>query len=372
MVDTVKIELPIASPLMLEGDKFHPITLQQLMSAKPGAHTKLVPSRVYKKSGTYLPRLTVHKRISKMGTPIYFLGVEFSAPKLVYGNNFDELVEDDREALLDALQRALEQMVGFRFPVEQLARAAVRRWDVSKNIVYRDYTSCLTVLNTIMKLDVSRVYDFQKTSYRDGQVAHIHCNSLDIAFYDKLADLRQAKKSEKRAIENDSLSQMKLLENISGHDPFEVLRYEVRLNGRDAIKRAYPELGEWTLETMFRKDLSQWLLMLHWQKLTSSLDMLALDASKPYELLQNYLISNPDTTPQAAMSAVTGLLINGQRGARQLRTLLENKYGAQAWYRYKPLLKMPTPNRYKHINHVTESLIRFTPIRVADYSERIE
>jgi hypothetical protein len=322
--------------------------------------------------GKYMPRLTMFKRVRQFGAVTYELAVEFSAPKMLFGNNFDELEEKDFEAILTAIQATLYELLGHRFFKEVIAHADIAAWHPSKNIVFLDYTSCQTILNTMGKLDVSKTYDLQKTDFRDGHVVHIHANSLDIAFYDKMADLLKAKKSGKRAFENDSTVQLNLLESLSEYRPMEVFRYEVRFVGRAAIKRAYPELEQWTFENLYKKKLCQDILLKHWNKLTSSVDMLALDVKEPYELLQNYIEANQDATPQAALAAVAGLVITSQVGAVGLRNVLEARYGKQAWYRIKPLLKPPDAYRFTSFVHIDEALQIFTPTRMSDFLSNIE
>lgn len=321
--------------------------------------------------GKYMPRLTMYKRVTRVGV-VYQLAAEFSAPKMLFGNNFDELEEKDFDALLTAIQATLQELLGHRFFKPQLAHADIAAWHPSKNIVFLDYTSCQTILNTIGKLDVSKTYDLQKTDFRDGHVVHIHANSLDIAFYDKMADLLKAKKSGKRAFENDSTVQLNLLEGLSEYRPMEVFRYEVRFVGRASIKRAYPDLEQWTFENLYKKRLCQNTLLKHWNKITSSVDMLALDVKEPYELLQNYLEANDDVTPQAALAAVAGLVIASQVGNVGLRNVLEARYGKQAWYRIKPLLKPPEAHRYTAFVHIDEALQRFTPTRMSNFLTNIE
>jgi hypothetical protein len=370
MIDTVKLLITVNNPLIFDGSRFAPITLEQLVNSTNYGKTALNPSATYAKMGKYMPRLTMFKRPSRFGA-VYQLAVEFSAPKLVFGNNFDELTDADFEAVLDALQNRLHELLGYRFFRQVLAQAEVGAWHPSKNIVFLDYTSCQTVLNAIGKLDVSRMYDLQKTDFRDGHVVHIHCNSLDIAMYDKMADLRKSKVSDKRAFEKDNVVQLNLLEQLEEYRPLEVFRYEVRLNGKAAIKRAFPEIEQRTFENLFRQELCQANLLKHWHKLTSSVDMLSLDVRKPYELLQNYLIDNPDATPQAAMAAVTGLLISGQEGVVGLRNLLDASYGRQAWSRIKKLLKAPSANRFTHFQHIDEALERFTPTKLSQFENNI-
>jgi hypothetical protein len=321
--------------------------------------------------GKYMPRLTMFRRPSKLGT-VYQLAIEFSAPKLIFGNNFDELSDVDFEQVLTALQQALFELLNHRFFKQQLAQAEVGAIHPSKNIVFLDYTASQTVLSAIAKLDISRVYDVQKTDFRDGHVVHIHCNSLDIALYDKMADLRRSKISQKRAVEKDSIIQLSLLDNLEDYRPIEVFRYEVRINGKAAIKRAYSELDSWTFEVLFKQKLCQAVLLKHWQQITKSVDLLALDVNKPYELLQNYLSENPHLKPRTALAAVAGLLIGSQEGAGALRNTIEAHFGQAAWYSLKPLLNSPKPNRYMYFTRIEEVLERFQPVRFVDYKTNIE
>lgn len=372
MIDTVKLLIPVHNPLVFDGSRFTPITLEQLVNSRGYGKTFLNPSPTYAKMGKYMPRLTMYKRVRKLGLVTYELAVEFSAPKMLLGNNFDELTESDFDELLIALQTSLYELLGHKFFKSQLAHADIAAWHPSKNIVFLDYTSCQTILNTMGKLDVSKMYDFQKTDFRDGHVVHIHTNSLDIAFYDKMADLRKALVSPKRALEKDSSVQLNLLEDLSEYRPMEVFRYEVRFVGRASIKRAYPELEQWTFEDLFKKKLCQKTLLKHWNKLTSNVDMLALDVKEPYELLQNYLEENEGIQPQAALAAVAGLLVTSQVGAIGLRNTLEARYGKQVWYRLKPLLKSPKQNRFKAFVHIDEALQKFTPTRMPEFQTNIE
>lgn len=369
MVDTVKLLIPVHDPLHFDNGKFSP-SLNVLVNTRGFGKAVLNPSPTYAKTGKYMPRLTMFKRYTRAGAA-YLLAVEFSAPKMLYGNNFDELTESDFERLIEALQVALYELLDHRFFKHQLANAEVSAWHPSKNIVFLDYTACQTILNTIAKLDISRVYDLQKTNFRDGHVVHVHSNSLDIAFYDKMADLRKAKVSDKRAFEKNSLIQLNLLEKLEEHRPLEVFRFEVRYGNKAAVKNAFPQLEAWTFERLFKKELCRGALLRHWQKITASVDLLALDVKRPYELLQNYIEENQDATPQAAMAAVTGLLITSQVGASGLRNTLEARYGTQAWYRIKPLLKSPQPHRFKHFHHIDEALERFTPTNMSRFITNI-
>jgi hypothetical protein len=238
MLDTIKLLIPIPKPEILRGNGFVP-TVQELMGSSKYGKAVLNPSLTYVKMGKYMPRLTLYKRLTRIGFT-YNLTVEFSAPKMLFKNNFDELTEDDFEPLLEAIQDKLEELIGIRYLKAQLAHCEVSSWHPSKNVVFLDYISVQMVLNTLYKLDISRVYDVQKTDFRAGHVLHIHCNSMDIAFYDKMADLKKAKTSPKRAIDKENRVQMSLFETLDEYKPMTVFRYELRLVGKAAIKRAFP------------------------------------------------------------------------------------------------------------------------------------
>jgi hypothetical protein len=372
MVDTVKLLIKVTDPLILRRGTFYPHSVEQLVNTYGVGRIFLNPSPSYAKVGKYMPRLTLHKRPNRTYGVNYQLAVEFSAPKMLFNNNFDELNDSDFEQLLAALQQCLHELTGYRFPKFALAQAEIGSWHPSKNIVFLDYTSCQTIISTIAKLEVSQIYDLQKDRYRDGgQSLHIHCNSLDICFYDKMIDMRRAKTSEKRTIEKDNQIQMKLFETLYADQVIEVLRYEVRLVGKKSVERAFPDLEKRTFETLYNKQLSKQVLLKHWTKLSSSIDMLALDVNKPYELLQNYIIENPGATPQNSLAAVTGLLIDAQQGARSLRSLIEARYKRDAWYRIKKLLKAPKQYRFTHFQRVDDVLNNFDSVCISDYEKLI-
>ena len=367
MVDTIKLEIPIADPMSLNTAPFRPMSVAQLVrSVGASNYTTLNPPR---NSANYMPRLTLYRRPNKGMGVSYYLYVEFSAPKLLFGNNFDELKESDFPAVLTALQKSLLALLGVQFPADVLAGADVSAWHVSKNIVFSGYTQTQTVIDTIAKLDVNKRMDWASKDWRAGHIIHFHTNSRDIAFYDKVADLRQAKISPKRAFEQDSTVQLKLLGKLNKQRSLQVLRYEIRHVNRAAVKRAYPKLNNWTFEALFKEDLSMAVLRGHWGMFAGSLDMLALDTDKPHELLQNYMEANKGATPRSVLAAVTGLLINSQVGVRSLQNTMEKRYG-KAWYRLKPLFIAPQKQRYTAFEQIDGALVEYKPVRLSERLKR--
>jgi hypothetical protein len=323
------------------------------------------PSANELRVGVYLPRLTVIQRPTRLGVQ-ETLTVEFSAPKLVYGNNFDELTDNDLPLVITKLQSALKYM-GVVVPSELLAGAKVVGWHPSKNIVYGEYFASQTVINTLHKADVSLVYSLQKTDFTDGEILHFHCNSKDIAFYDKLADLLRSRVSDKRAVERHNQLQHELIDTLAAVKPLSVLRFEIRFNSAVAVRRAVrlePRASSPTFEQVFSSQLSQRILLEHWRKLTQDINYLALDVGKPLEVLQNYVAEHDDVTPMAACAAVTAILVANQVGVRALRQTLDARFGRHFWSRLKPYMQEPQPHRFGHIRQAEQALEQFKPVHL--------
>jgi len=235
MIDTIVLTIPRYKYIILDHDRFSPSTKGLLESpyyslgSRSNFSCKQNPTKTELLKGIYKPRLTITKRIRKG----YFeipLRIEFSIPKLMYGNNFDEIQEEDFKNVIKKLKKRLKDMDILIRDID-LINAQVSAIHFSKNITLTDYSTCSMVINDLSKINLTKRLDLNKTSFRnEGQAIHYHCNSYEIAIYDKLKDLEQAGVSEKRSIEEDNLIQLNLFNDKPINKPFEVLRIEIRLN----------------------------------------------------------------------------------------------------------------------------------------------
>lgn len=368
MVDTIKILLPIPDPMKLDSPRFSPLTVSQLMRG-PGFKTYLNMTKEYAKLGRYMPRLTLYKRFNG-SIPYYELGVEFSAPKLLRGNNFEELMGADLPLLAEALQSALDELVGYTFSIEAIVNAKVSAFHPSKNIVLPDVTSCRAVIAALAKLDITMLYDLHRTDYRDGCLLHLHANTIDIAFYDKLADLRTARTSTKRAFDKEPVVQSDIVDKLIVENELNVLRYEIRLNNRRKIKEVYPELQEWSLHELFDEELCQRPLLAHWQRITESIDVIGMDVDKPYEILHNLLLSKNGKTLRQNLTIAGGLMVLNQVGYRDFHHLVRDSFDTTTWYRLKKDLEVPPRKRADWVLAVDKVIEDFTPVQESDLTTR--
>src|SRR5262249_9425762 len=100
MLDTVVLTLDRRQFEVLQPERFSPSAKGLLvppyypLGARGNFACVQNPTKADLQGGRYLPRLTLAKRKIPSGFALT-LRIEFSAPKLVFGNNFDELESCD-------------------------------------------------------------------------------------------------------------------------------------------------------------------------------------------------------------------------------------------------------------------------------------
>lgn len=168
------------------------------------------PTRHEFLKGKYKPRLTLQKRINAQGSFDLVLKVELSLPKLLFGNNVDELCYKDFPAIIQKLVIILQEM-GIATTTQSLEQAPLSSVHYAKNIPLTDGSTPYHFINKIKEANIKISLDTNQTDYRnDGHSYKWHCNSYEVVFYDKIQDLEKAKKSSKRSIDKDSALQHSL------------------------------------------------------------------------------------------------------------------------------------------------------------------
>lgn len=268
MVDTIILTLDRDKFRINKPDNFEPsakIILNRKRSLGNGGYisAKQNPTQKDFYEGKYKPRLTLTKRKHHTGGIVTTLRIELSLPKLMYGNNFDELTTEDFEALLKKLKNILRDM-GVSVSILYLKTSWVSSIHYSKNIALTDGTIPYHFINKIKDADITRALDVNQTDYRGGgHCLKWHCNSYEIVFYDKIQDLKAAQRSDKRAIESDNAIQLNIFDMLQQRDKLEVLRIEIRLNKRQKIKDLFRCLkirSELTFNELFKSDIAQAVL----------------------------------------------------------------------------------------------------------------
>lgn len=265
MLDTIAILLPEKDFQIKYPERFNPHAwsiYNPTFGDKGLVKAFYNPTKAESAKG-YKPRLTLFKKPYTERAPALWMRIEFSAPKMVFGNNFQELNgRDDFENVLTSLYSALTNM-GVEVAYETLVKAKVTAIHYSKNILLERTTPCCLLIQALEKLDLSTKLDLTQTDFRNGgQMVKYHAGTYEIALYDKVKDLEQARKyGAKRGYENDYEC---MLDLFADHRKPEVLRFEIRLTAKK-IRPLFKSLGftqECTFDQLFNVSLSRAVLAL--------------------------------------------------------------------------------------------------------------
>jgi hypothetical protein len=372
MIDTVKIAVPYSErPEWL--DSLRKTTRQH---ANSGVFTTTIyPSKAYKHKGIYLPKLQyVERPATTTRERTYTLNIELSLPKLYYGNNFYELTDDLFSAVVNKLSKRLRTVYAVSITTSEIEQATLSRVDYSKNIIFTNRTPVSTIIDVIGSADVSKTYDVQRTNFKNGgQIYHIHANSIDVVMYDKVADLRQAKVSDKRSWEDDNYSQLNLITEFDKNKNVTIPRWEIRLNNRRRILKELRAIGvndDLRFGYLFSTDISRKILLLHWQNILDRIQVTETVAKTATQILVSCKQADPAMKfAEASALTLMQLLRKEAKQERAVRNIIEGLFGTPQYYRLKKLSHSPpTKTRLKDLLYITETLTAMKPVSIADFS----
>lgn len=380
MIDTITLRLDESQFKIINHNKFSPCTYNFFnppyvrMGNRGYLDAYQNPTKKELLDGTYKPQLTLRKRWNKQNPQIY-LYIQFSAPKLLFGNNFDELKNSDLDKVILELESALYTM-GVMLRPNALENAKVVKIHYARNIILPDYIIPYIVINEVRKADISLLYEVSEKDYRnEGHSFRFHTNEFELIIYDKKKDLQKAKKSDKKSIENDNAIQLNLFDRLNIKKPFEVLRLELRLNTQNKIKRETGiDKDLQILKALFRSDLSIKLLKKFWQEILKNYRVISYDTENKENFLANFIINNPKVKLTNALAICTAIELFKRMGSRKFRNLVECKYSKFTWYaliksfrKYNINGKLPD-----HFQAISDSLEFYKPLYLKKYEDYID
>ena len=315
MLDTVVLQVARSDFQILDHSSFQPSTA--LLENDRSGHSKYVnnPTKDMKSSSSYYPRITVVKR----GTAIT-LRIECSLPKLLFGNNLDELEETDFDKLMQTLKIRLVDM-GILVATNVLRTAQVLAVHYGKNIPLSEGYTASYVIRELAKVDLTQKLDLTSTQFRnEGKSLQYYSASHSFVFYDKIADLNQPKT---RAIDKDQTPvQFSIFDQITEKKQrTEVLRLEVRLSKRRKLKEVL-DMQDPRLCDVFSTKLAKQVLQQYWQGMVES-GRLLLVAEDAFALLDSILMSYPDIKPKQAVYLVGLGVLAKEKGFRSIKQYLQ-------------------------------------------------
>ncbi len=303
----------------------------------------------------------------------YTLNIEVSLPKLFFGNNFDELTDSQFSDVVHELHKRLRNVYGLRISEYKLAQSEVAKIDYSKNIIFTDRTPVSTIINAVSLAGISKTYDVQKTDFRNGgQIYHIHANTVDIVIYDKVADLKQSKVSEKRTVERYNHSQIKLVEELEKYPNVTIPRFEIRLNDKRKIRSELKAINaneDLRFCYVFNADFSRAILLRHWNKIFDQIPKAQMVADTPTQLLVSLKQANPSMKfAEASSLTLMTLLRNEARDERTIRNLIESLFSESQYSRLKNNGRSPpTKTQLKSLLQISKTISAMTPVKKEDF-----
>lgn len=346
MLDTVIFNLGPGAFKITRPEMFHPSA-----SILNGPGMFLVPcvnnpTAEDHKAGRYMPCMTLIKRPGKRGG--IFLKVQFSAAKMLFGNNVNELVEHDFNKVVFALGRKMFDM-GVATTKTALADASISSFHPAKNIVMSNGYTTNFVIRELEKINLTQRMDLDKSNYRNvGHSVQYYANSHALVFYDKRYDLV---KPEKRAIDKDQNSlQASLFDDLYGNG-IELFRMEARPVEKRKMNKILAEVGskkDPTFAEIFSSALCQKILLKYWREMVHDQNLFLFGIEGGSQALYRGILKKHPTMYSREGIYLVGLntLAKDKDGIRGLRRLVDDKNkSARTWYRvskdFKKLQHLP-------------------------------
>ncbi|MBR1604835.1 MAG: hypothetical protein IJ660_01865 [Alphaproteobacteria bacterium] len=211
------------------------------------------PKKLFLKYRGYVPRIKLSKQIRVGGYRTALL-IEFSAPKMLFGNNLQEICDEDFDRLIEKLKE-YTSAAGIEISEDCLRNAPVVGIHYGKNISLT--VSVSSLLQEFKRCKFQRYFDVCDTSHKNGgETVRVHTSFFEVAWYDKITEC--SKNSYRRCEKDDGIYQ-----NISfkQYADCRVLRQEVRLNRkryiRNLLKKCEINVEDLTFKYLFNSTISQ-------------------------------------------------------------------------------------------------------------------
>ena len=380
MLDTVALVLDSSMFAILDYDTFQPSARglyhppYTTLGARGSFRCFLNPTRADLLTGKYYPRLTLTKRAVRGGFQIT-LRIEFSVPKLIYGNNFDEVTDKDFGLVVDTLKERLKEK-GILLRRTKIEDVPLSKVDYSKNIFLEPYSNARIIIDELNKADMHLWLDLEVAKYRNaGYGIKYRNNSFELACYDKIKDLQKGKQTDKKSEEKDNALQLNLLEEFIRPKSLDVFRIEARLNSRQKIRETYKKLGieaEPIFSEAFSANISRAVLKHYWKILDDAYKTVEFNPNSSSKLFNEIKANNPDARLSTVLKIMGMKQLINEVGVRGFRNIA-NGYSKSSWQGSKRSLnQIRLPQKiWTPLSQVGSALEEFSPVSLEQYRAKV-
>jgi hypothetical protein len=334
MLDTVILIAPEASYNITKPDFFSPNANKLYEYGFVATSFK----NNYKTADKYYPRLTITPRSKGKGFgTTKDLRIEFSVPKLICGNNLQELSIFDENFVYQFLyQRLLEMGVKL---LDSPAKFEVSGFDIAKNIFLNKGYFSFQIVQELNKCTLDRRLDLDNKEYREstGTTLQFYSKAHSFVIYDKVADLN---KSNKRATDKDRNELQKdLFTQYNDSLKQEIIRFEVRLKNKSKARQVLGVFG-YKIDTFYFEDLFNELLWkkilnYYWQSLIVDKNKFLFSKVNKSDLFIDKLITNSPKIKTSEFFKLFGInTLAKEKGLPEIRKIYEKKLNGTNWSRF--------------------------------------
>lgn len=338
--------------------------------------TKLiVPEEI---ADCYFPQVVLCEDTSRNQRNID-MQIECSVPKFLKGENLFSIREDKKQEFALKMSKALEK-AGILVSPQNILRAPVRKLHIAHNMLTNFPVSIIT--DEISKADVWN-YDpiTEKDSFKNGgECYHIHHNSYELAFYNKITDIERLQSCTKHAIDGKEYPNLAAYQQYLKDQNRHILRMEYRINDVKYVKKEVnailgnPPDRIVRVEDCFNNDLAKKILLNQWKKVEKACFQLPVYRRKSYQFWADIMALNPDKQDNHIWKAVYILQMIAEKGRVFVRNMLIDTYGKEkAKIMIKDALSFKfTRKKANYIAKIGRELKKFTPLTCEVLTKKVK
>ncbi|MDL2235792.1 hypothetical protein LJC07_06560 [Christensenellaceae bacterium OttesenSCG-928-L17] len=271
--------------------------------------------------------------------------IKLSIPKLLFGNNLQEVCERDFTRVVDKLY---EVLVFLELPIEitkkQLINARVRRIDYGKNILFKNATT-MSDLNELLRLaEHSKATKTGQIHYRQskGEMFRMGIQNRVFIIYDKAAEMKENLKKAKPAFDEEFSHYGKIVEQFEKRPELNCIRLELQIGTSKQLKteleRRRFNKEDISFRAMFNDTIAIDLLNFYYDKLLNAVPsgkkvgLNAISASISFNQIARKVDGK---RPQNSFAKFGFKTLTGLCGMNRVRSLYEAHFRSDGWSRMK-------------------------------------
>jgi hypothetical protein len=344
-MDTIRLKTPLNFPAN------NPYFSEQVKVRDLGLHTPIRGSRfVYsnqawreerERQGIYTPKYWIEQ--DYVNPKITFLIIEFSIPKLVFGENLTELKEEHFPLVVEKLQNFLQEISVYltKIQIENLTPIVLA---VGKNLDITNICSCDTAIHTLSPFNnrFRSEYRIVQFEYDRGKELYFNNRSTTFKIYEKIPEMIvNSKTSEERKLVETWAKFTKSPYRKQQLLAIEILRFELTLKTKVAInqvmkkydiispifknifsKKIWDELVQKEIDKIYNQPISNFIFLATNQKPI-------IDAF----LDKNYKSIRAKDTARGILQSLQ------EKGLAKTKRYYMRNYSRKTWYNYMNNLK---------------------------------